>query len=206
MAGIYVLENTINDKLYVGQTVNSFEDRFKSHQKLNSSLISRSICKYGWDNFNQYMYIIPENLLDYFEIEMIKKTNSLFPIGYNLEAGGRGGRPCKVTREKMSASCMGRVSPMKGKKTSEETKKKQSASSKGKVTWIKGKHHSNETILKITENNKGKTVSAEGRKNMSVAQKKRYSSESERKKRSESAKEMWRLRKEKEVDHGNKNI
>ena len=186
--------------------MNDFEDRFKSHQKSNSSLISRSIGKYGWENFKQYIYNIPEMLLDYFEIEMIKKTNSLFPSGYNLEKGGRGGRPCDATRKKISASNMGRVSPMKGKKTSNETKKKQSDSSKGKVTWIKGKKHSEETKAKISATQIGKKVSDESKIKMSVAQKNRFSSEAERLKQSEASKKGWRLRKERGVNHVGENV
>lgn len=54
---IYVIENSVNNKLYVGQTTQLVEDRFKQHLKSSNSnsnnkqLIHKAICKHGKENF-----------------------------------------------------------------------------------------------------------------------------------------------------------
>ncbi len=151
MAGIYILENTINDKLYVGQTVNSFEIRFAKHQRNNNTIISHAIQKYGWDNFKQYTYYVPEELLDYFEVEMIEKVNSISPNGYNLTEGGRGGRPSKEVKKKLSEA-------HKGQKLSSEHKKKIGESGKGNTRAL-GSKHSEETKAKYSLDRKGQNNS-----------------------------------------------
>lgn len=87
---IYVIKNKINDKVYIGQSINSV-DRFKSHCKRNSdnSLIDKAIQKYGSDNF--YCEIIESQAIDYNEKEVcwIQKLNSLTPNGYNIQSVGQ---------------------------------------------------------------------------------------------------------------------
>ncbi len=217
MSGVYILENTINGKSYVGQTVNTFDRRFKEHRWGDISIISSAIKKYGWDNFKSYQYYIPENLLNFFEIEMIKKTNSLVPNGYNLEIGGKGGRPSKESKIKMSEahkgvklseehkrkiglSQIGRIGPMVGKTHSKESKKKTSEA-------LKGIKRSVETKKKMSIVQKGRVVSKEARKNISEAGKGRIPwnkglkgvqkiSEETKKKLSEAAKRQWAKQKE----------
>ena len=90
MAAIYVLKNTVNNKLYVGQTTQTFRARARSHRSHNhnSMVIDRAINKYGWNNFEQHVFYVPESWLDYFETEMIKHLNSLARNGYNVDDGG----------------------------------------------------------------------------------------------------------------------
>ena len=213
MAGIYILENTINGKSYVGQTVNTFDHRFKEHRWGDISIISSAIKKYGWDNFKRYQYYIPENLLNYFEIEMIKKINSLVPNGYNLEKGGRGGRPSKESKIKMSLSHrgvklseehkikiglsqIGRIGPMVGKTQTEEAKKKISRALVGREKPERTEEHkrniskakknpSKETRRKISEAGKGRIPWNKGLKGVQIV------TEETRKKLSESAKLQW---------------
>jgi group I intron endonuclease len=118
MATIYILENIINKKCYVGQTVKSFKKRLCRH--IGSKYpIGNAIKKYGIENFKKYVYYgIPEELLDYFEVELIKRLNSLSPSGYNLTTGGN-----------------------KNKHYSEETKKKLSELNSGeKSHWRKSRY------------------------------------------------------------------
>jgi group I intron endonuclease len=127
MAIIYILKNKINNKIYVGQTTRFFEERFKRHRysfKNRVSLISTSIVKNGIENFEKYVfYGIPENLLDYFEIELIKRLNSLAPNGYNLESGGNKNKHHnKLSRDKISKATRGSNHPFWGKPRTIETK------------------------------------------------------------------------------------
>lgn len=93
---IYIINNTINDKVYIGQTTLDIEDRFKQHIK-KSTLKSRkyklynAMRKYGVENF--YIGKVESNIpikdLDYKEIYYIEKYDS-FKNGYNSTKGGDG--------------------------------------------------------------------------------------------------------------------
>ena len=85
---IYIIKNRINEKVYIGQSINSLE-RFKNHCKRNSdnSLIDKAIQKYGKENF--YYEILEYQVEDYNEKEIywIERMNSLSPNGYNILKG-----------------------------------------------------------------------------------------------------------------------
>ena len=92
MGFIYIIKNKINDKVYVGQTTKTVEERFKQHKKLSKSssnqLIHKAIKRYGKENFYIETLECCENiLLDEREIIFIKLYNS-FKDGYNLCEGG----------------------------------------------------------------------------------------------------------------------
>ena len=92
---IYIIRNTVNDKVYIGQTIHTLQTRFRQHQKCakNNDSRFRKICcamnKYGADNF--YIELIQDNIplenLDEKEIYYIKQYNS-YENGYNATAGG----------------------------------------------------------------------------------------------------------------------
>lgn len=86
---IYIIKNDINNKVYIGQSINS-EQRFKSHCKgvYENSLIDQAIAKYGKQHF--WYEILEYQITDFNEKEKywIKKYNSLKPNGYNIMAGG----------------------------------------------------------------------------------------------------------------------
>ena len=101
---IYIIKNTINDKVYVGQTTQSVEDRFKQHLKCLKSnsvqLISKAIKKYDKSNF--YVEILEECLIEDLNTKeeyYIEKYNS-FGNGYNLCAGGNQPRKPKLDLDK----------------------------------------------------------------------------------------------------------
>lgn len=121
---IYILENKINGKKYVGQTTKSLEERIINHKSKNS-LIGKAIRKYGIENFHKTIIEISYDKLNQVEIDKIKELNSLFPFGYNLSIGGEGVKnPSEEIRKKISNSKLGKSSPRKGVKLSEETKLK----------------------------------------------------------------------------------
>lgn len=79
-------------KVYVGQTIQKFNDRIRSHQRKGSecTAISRAIQKYGDEM--KYEIIegnVPHEQLDEREIYWVKELNSLAPSGYNLTTGGQ---------------------------------------------------------------------------------------------------------------------
>lgn len=89
MIGIYKITNLINNKIYIGQSVN-IERRWQEHIYQNrNSAIHQAIKKYGIENF--IFEIIEEcsqSQLDEREIFWIKYFNS-YENGYNLTPGGK---------------------------------------------------------------------------------------------------------------------
>ena len=92
---IYIIKNTINDKVYIGQTSRNIYCRWKQH--INAALrgenqgvvLYNAMRKYGTENF--YFEQIEEcNLkeIDDREIYWIQQYNSLTPNGYNVRHGG----------------------------------------------------------------------------------------------------------------------
>lgn len=89
---IYVIRNKINDKVYVGQSIN-VESRFKGHiqdkdRRQYSSAIDGAIKKYGEENF--WYEILEGPVENYNEREKywIRFFNSIAPNGYNIMEGG----------------------------------------------------------------------------------------------------------------------
>ena len=90
--GIIYKITSPSGKVYVGQTVRSFEKRMQEHKdsKSKCSAVKNAIDKYK----DQMKYEIvednvPQEQLDEREIHWIKELNSLTPNGYNLNTGGR---------------------------------------------------------------------------------------------------------------------
>jgi group I intron endonuclease len=91
MKGIYKITNSINNKIYIGRSLN-IEKRWKQHKNPSTDyLINRAIKKYGIDNF--IFEIIEEiredNLLSDREVYWIHFYDSTDPLkGYNISKGG----------------------------------------------------------------------------------------------------------------------
>ena len=90
--GIYKIENLLNGKSYIGQSI-EIEHRFAKHKCAKDDFyIHRAIRKYGVENFS--FKILEEcNLEELNEKEKywIKYYNSLTPNGYNMIPGGSNG-------------------------------------------------------------------------------------------------------------------
>jgi group I intron endonuclease len=172
MGTIYILENKIDGKCYVGQTCRLFKTRFKQHQN-SHSLIGVALREYSINNFKKILIEdIPEEKLDDLEREYIQKYNSISPNGYNLDSGGHKNKHhCEETIKKISKATEGEKNHNFGKQFTERHKKKLSEAAKGEKNHNYGKRPSEETIKKISKTEKGKFVSKETRKKMSEAHK-----------------------------------
>lgn len=87
---IYIIKNDINNKVYIGQSLDS-EERFRSHCKpsnKDNSIIDQAINKYGKEHF--WVEIIESQIENYNEREeyWISYYNSITPNGYNILKGG----------------------------------------------------------------------------------------------------------------------
>lgn len=97
MPYIYVITNKVNNKQYVGKTIQSVKERFKEHKYRskygthNHLPLYAAIAKYTIDNFTiEQKEEVEINLLDDRESFWIKELNTLAPNGYNLTLGGEG--------------------------------------------------------------------------------------------------------------------
>ena len=97
LAYIYHLTNIINNKKYVGKTINlqhRLEDHFSrlNSHKHHSHKLQRAVDKYGIENFKisyREVEVANEQELNLLEIQEIEKYNSYFE-GYNETLGGDG--------------------------------------------------------------------------------------------------------------------
>lgn len=133
MIGIYCIENTVTKKRYIGQSTN-ISRRWINHKialKNNihrNSHLQNSWNKYGKENFKFQVLeeCLEENLNDredyWVKFYIAKNENT----GYNIKEPGGNGKHSLETKEKMSASRIGKV-------LSPETKNKISEANKGKI-------------------------------------------------------------------------
>lgn len=139
-SGIYVIKNEINDKVYVGKSVNIYR-RIKAHvtalntkDKNENPYLINSWHKYGRDKFTYYVieYIdkdtreeLDEELKNR-ELHWIINLNSLDKdSGYNLRLDSESGMiTSEETRKKMSKSQTERYKDEEVRKKQSETMKK----------------------------------------------------------------------------------
>lgn len=185
---VYVIENSINDKLYIGQTIESVEKRFnrghvpESHTLRKDMPLYHAMRKYGEDKF-EAIYLIKcssQEELDIKEAYWIKKLNTLAPLGYNIKEGGRGGKHSEKTKLKISKSNKGVLSgkkhPQYGKSPSKVTKEKISRSLIGN-TNAKGSIRDNEWREKQRASHLGKKLSEETKRKIGLSSEGRKHSE-----------------------------
>ena len=103
---IYIIKNTVNDKVYIGQTTMTVHERFMVHMKPSTAKLRRNdklynaVTKYGRDKFyvETLESSVPIELLNQKEIECIAAYNSFYD-GYNSTKGGDGRIINKVENE-----------------------------------------------------------------------------------------------------------
>ncbi len=128
---VYKITNTVNGKIYIGKTKWALEKRWRRHQVLSRTkkhqyLYDAMRC-YGIENFvvEALEECQDEKQLNERERHWIKLLGSTdSKVGYNLTAGGDGGRQPDHILAKISAT-------RTGQKMAEETKRKISEANKG---------------------------------------------------------------------------
>lgn len=153
---IYKIENKINGKVYIGQTVKSLNHRknqhIKSAERGGIYMIQKAIRKYGADNFEWSIICETDsfsklNVLEKFYIAAYKKMTDV----YNMTDGRDGALGRKMTesgRKKIGEANSRRI-------VKESSRKKMSEKKKNKPTWNKGKKYSDEYKKKLSEIRKG---------------------------------------------------
>ena len=91
---IYIIRNTVNNKVYIGQTKVSVTTRWQEHlrhAKYGDQIINRAMRKYGADKFYvETLEICNIYVIDYREmyyIDLYDSTNK--SKGYNVSIGGK---------------------------------------------------------------------------------------------------------------------
>lgn len=129
---IYKIENKINGKCYIGQTIRNLDERVSEHLRKNY-YIGRALNKYGLHNFDIDVIDYAESIdeLNSKECFYIEKYNSMTPQGYNLcDGGGRtlGFKHTEESKKSMSNNKKGKYTGednhFYGKKHTEATKEK----------------------------------------------------------------------------------
>ena len=178
--GIYCIENVVNNKKYIGQSID-IDSRWAGHrrelnkQEHNNSYLQRAWNKYGADNFKFYVVkICAIEELDDFECHYIAFYNTTDrTYGYNLESGGNKNKHISdETRAKIGEF-------NKGKKHSDETREKlrqarigENNPMFGQVAWNKGLSWNDDVKQKMSDSwDYDKHVTDEMRKNVSNSMK-----------------------------------
>ena len=142
---VYIHENILNGKVYVGITSQKPENRFRENGKgyfagyRKATAFQNAIRKYGWDGFKHIIIAsgLSEERAKFAEQSIIKLFSANdHKHGYNLTVGGDG--TCGVVFS--SETRAKRSDQMRGKSFSEETRKKMSEAKIGYIPWNKGKH------------------------------------------------------------------
>ena len=171
ISGIYILQNKINGKYYIGQSVN-LQQRLRCHYNSSGNqLISKAIKKHGWNQFDVTLWCVPIDRLDITEQFFIHCYNSLSPGGYNLDSGGSANKfLSEETKAKISATR--NATPGNygnpGKPKTAEHRAKMSVAHKGKSKIQPP--HTEEAKAKISAALKGKNRTAEQKERMAASQ------------------------------------
>lgn len=167
---IYKVINTINDKCYIGQTVQLLEKRKNVHIydvkiKRYNSYFHNAIRKYGIENFKWVILCEcnSKEKLNEKEKYYITLYNTIVPFGYNMTYGGEGTVGYKHTdysKSKMSnnSNNNGINNPMYGKNHTDKTKEIISEKNKGNIGWCKGLTKDNDDRLKKLHEKRMKTM------------------------------------------------
>lgn len=166
---IYYFKNKINGKMYFGQTISTFEERYcndinKIINSVSNDHFKRSIEKYGIENFEinkRFDIAYSKEELDALEDMYICVYNTINPkYGYNKKRGGAKPVPNEELRKKLSEShkgslhLVGEANPFYGKKHSAETRQKMSDNHydcKGEKHPQYGTHRSADTKEKVSK-------------------------------------------------------
>ena len=164
---IYIIENKINEKRYIGQTIQNPKKREWQHfgklrkDEHDNPHLQFAFNKYGEESF--IFYVILEcdsqeelNKKEKFFIQKYDTRDPLF--GYNMREGGANGKHSVETCEKIKKSVRGinkgEKNPMYGKKG---------------ILWpLYGKPRTQEHCRRISESNLGKRHTFESKRKISV--------------------------------------
>lgn len=177
ISGIYIILNTKNGKVYIGQAVDFGERWYVHRAALKNNRHKNRHLQAAWNKYGakvfkfQRLEHCPIEQLDEREqhyLDVYIEKGICYNIAHDVKAAMRGRRHSEETRRKISASSRSATEETRQKmreairNISEESRRKMSEPNKGK-------HVSDETRKKMSEAHKGKKLSDETRRKMSEA-------------------------------------
>lgn len=178
---IYRYTNTVDGKIYIGQTQHSLDKRAGKGgcNYKNSTILYNAIQSYGFDKFKREIFVECDNqeTADYLEKYYIEQYESRDrKIGYNLKEGGSAGGHLEKTKLQISETLKNKEwseeeiadkarggAQWKGKKRGPHTEEWKENNSIRTKEWhenndhpMLGKHHTDEAKAKISASTKGK--------------------------------------------------
>ncbi len=153
-SGIYIIQNTQNNKIYIGQAQN-IQQRWQYHRRsLRGGYHANAHLQRVWSKYGEKIFKFL--ILEYCPVEQLNEREQHYldiymPKGacYNISVDA--------------------ASPMRGRSISEETRQKMSEANRGRKKPPRSPEHQ----AKISAANKGREVSAETRQKLSEAGKRR---------------------------------
>jgi len=171
---VYCALNTLNNKVYIGYTQQTLNDRKKSHishakWEKDNTYFHNAINKYGKENFQWFV------IFQGFFLEELKEKEKQFikrfksndkQYGYNLTSGGE---QCyfnesvklKISKRAKERGIGGEKNPFYGKRHSLETRKRWSKIRRGRPCSNPGYTHSNEIKKILSEKAKIRNANPE---------------------------------------------
>jgi group I intron endonuclease len=156
MGYIYIVENKINGKKYIGQSLQQdINKRWKQHKTSKKTSIGQVLFnayqKHGIDNFKfKILCVCFDDDTNKYEIEYIKKYNTLYPNGYNLLIGGNNKKHNEYTINILKQKLSGKNHPNYGKNFSTERRINMSIARTKELNPNYGKKLSDEQKNKIS--------------------------------------------------------
>jgi group I intron endonuclease len=193
MGYIYKITNKVNNKVYIGQTIRTVEERYQRHLYEAKCHTNRplydSMNHHGIDNFGvETLVEAPDDQLNELEVFYIAKYKTTDPtFGYNLTTGGDSFKSC-LPPETEARRVAKIAAAHRGRKQSKEAVEK-------RVAKLRGRKHSEESRRNMSEGQKkrdpatfarGYTVPQERRDKISKALTGQVQSEETKLKRKES--------------------
>ena len=171
---IYKITNTINGKVYVGQTWNVLWRKTDHWRARGKSVLASAFRKYGRNSFT--FETLAENVpnqpeLDGLECYWINNLNARNKdMGYNIRLGGSRGLLTEETKAKLRLASVGRPSAFKGRKHTEETKNRMRLKRLGGPGTRNGHKNTPETNARIRAARTGIRLSDEHKRKISISQ------------------------------------
>lgn len=183
---VYKITNLVNQKIYIGYTSKTPEERFKGHvygalkNPDSHYRLARAIRKYEPENFvteSLYQSLDKSHITREMEDFFIQQYNSMDEnVGYNMAPGGQGGDIKSKEQKRQLSELMKVDNPSKNPKIRKKIAKGVSEAHK------RGDFKNSESYMRAFEENKqrfidnnpGKNKSAETLDKLSESQKQRY--------------------------------